>query len=48
MAEDNRSLFDILEDMRKAEKEFLLEAEKLKQKYKEKSFFDDVFSNLYK
>ena len=24
---DNRSLFDILEDMRKAEEEFLLEAE---------------------
>lgn len=47
MAEDNRSLFDILEDMRKAEEDFLLEAEKFKQKYKEKSFFNDVFSNLY-
>lgn len=48
MVEDNRSLFDILEDMRKAEEDFLIETEKFKQKYKEKSFFNDVFSNLYK
>lgn len=44
---DNRSLFDILEDMKEAEEDFLAEAENFKQKYKEKSFFNDVFSNLY-
>lgn len=47
MAEDNRSLFDILEDMRKAEEDFLLEAEKFKQEYQSKklifNFLDSVF-----
>ena len=47
MAEDNRSLFDILEDMRKAEKDFLTEAEKFKKEYQSKKltfeFLDSVF-----
>lgn len=47
MAEDNRSLFDILEDMRKAEEDFLLEAEKFKLEYQSKkltfNFLDSVF-----
>ena len=47
MADDNRSLLDILEDMKALEEDFLIEAEKFKQKYKEKSFFNDVFSILY-
>lgn len=46
MAEDNRSLFDILEDMRKAEEDFLLEVEKFKQEYQSKkltfNFLDSV------
>ena len=45
---DNRSLFDILEDMGKAEEQFLQEAEEFKKKYKEKSFFNDAFSTLYR
>ena len=43
----DRSLLGILSDMKEAEEDFLAEAEKFKQKYKEKSFFNDVFSNLY-
>ena len=47
MAKDNRSLFDILENMRKAEEDFLLEAEKFKQEYQSKkltfNFLDSVF-----
>ena len=44
---DGRSLLGILADMKEAEEDFLAETEKFKQKYKEKSFFNDVFSNLY-
>ena len=43
---DNRSLFDILEDMGKAEEQFLQEAEFFKKRYKEKSFFNDLFSQI--
>lgn len=46
MADDNRSLFDILEDMRKAEEEFLLEAEMFKQEYQSKKLNFDFLNSI--
>lgn len=46
MAEDNRSLFDILEDMKALEEDFLVEAEKFKKDYQSKKLNFDFLSNI--
>ena len=45
---DNRSLLDILEDMGKAEENFCKNQKNFKKEDKEKSFFNDAFSTLYR
>lgn len=47
MADDNRSLFDILEDMKALEEDFLLEAEKFTQDYKSKKITFDFLDSIY-
>lgn len=47
MAADNRSLFDILEDMRKAEEVFLLDAEKFKKECQSKKLTCDPMNNKF-
>ena len=46
MAEDNRSLFDILEDMKALEEDFLVEAEKFKKEYQSKKLNFDFLNNI--
>ena len=46
MAEDNRSLFDILEDMKALEEDFLVEAEKFKKDYQSKKLNFDFLNNI--
>ena len=46
MAEDNRSLFDILEDMKALEEDFLIEAEKFKKDYQSKKLNFDFLNSI--
>lgn len=46
MAEDNRSLFDILEDMKALEEDFLVEAEKFKKEYQSKKLNFDFLNSV--
>ena len=47
MADDNRSLFDILEDIKALEENFLIEAEKFKQEYQSKKLMFDFFDSIF-
>lgn len=47
MAEDNRSLFDIFEDIKALEEDFLIEAEKFTQEYKSKKITFDFLNNIF-
>lgn len=47
MAEDNRSLFDIFEDMKALEEDFLIEAGKFTQEYKSKKITFDFLDNVF-
>jgi hypothetical protein len=47
MAEDNRSLFDIFEDIKALEEDFLIEAEKFTQEYKSKKITFDFLDNVF-
>lgn len=47
MADDNRSLFDILEDIKALEDDFLIEAEKFTQDYKSKKITFDFLDSIY-
>lgn len=47
MAEDNRSLFDIFEDIKALEEGFLIEAEKFTQEYKSKKITFDFLNNVF-
>ena len=46
MADDNRSLFDIFEDMKALEEDFLIEAEKFKKKYQSKKLNFDFLNSI--
>lgn len=46
MADDNRSLFDIFEDMKALEEDFLIEAEKFKKEYQSKKLNFDFLNNI--
>nr|DAT76511.1 MAG TPA: hypothetical protein [Caudoviricetes sp.] len=46
MADDNRSLFDILEDMKALEEDFLIEAEKFKKDYQSKKLNFDFLNSI--
>ena len=46
MADDNRSLFDIFEDMKALEEDFLVEAEKFKKEYQSKKLNFDFLNNI--
>ena len=46
MADDNRSLFDIFEDMHALEEDFLIEAEKFKQEYQSKKLNFDFLNSI--
>lgn len=47
MADDNKSLFDIFEDIKALEEEFLAEAEKFKQEYQSKKLMFDFFDSIF-
>ncbi|QUB63678.1 hypothetical protein J5A54_03025 [Prevotella melaninogenica] len=47
MADDNRSLFDILEDMKALEEDFLIEAEMFKQEYQSKKLTFEFLDSIY-
>ena len=47
MAEDNKSLFDILEDMKALEEGFLIEAKKFTQEYKSKKITFDFLDSIF-
>lgn len=47
MAEDNRSLFDIFEDIKVLEEGFLIEAKKFTQEYKSKKITFDFLDNIF-
>lgn len=47
MADDNRSLFDIFEDMKALEEDFLIEAEKFKKEYQSKKITFDFLDNVF-
>ncbi len=47
MADDNRSLFDILEDIKALEEDFLIEAEKFKKEYKAKKITFDFLDSIF-
>lgn len=46
MADDNRSLFDIFEDIKALEEDFLFEAEKFKKKYQSKKLNFDFLNSI--
>lgn len=46
MADDNRSLFDILEDMKALGEDFLVEAEKFKKEYQAKKLNFDFLNSI--
>nr|DAS18763.1 MAG TPA: hypothetical protein [Caudoviricetes sp.] len=46
MADDNRSLFDILEDIKALEEDFLIEAEKFKKEYQSKKLNFDFLNSI--
>ncbi len=46
MADDNRSLFDIFEDIKALEEDFLIEAEKFKQEYQSKKLNFDFLNSI--
>ena len=46
MAEDNRSLFDILEDMKALKEDFLVETEKFKKEYQSKKLNFDFLNSI--
>nr|DAJ81278.1 MAG TPA: hypothetical protein [Caudoviricetes sp.] len=46
MADDNRSLFDILEDIKALEDDFLIEAEKFKKDYQSKKLNFDFLNSI--
>lgn len=46
MEEDNRSLFDIFEDIKALEEDFLIEAEKFKKDYQSKKLNFDFLNNI--
>ena len=46
MAEDNRSVFDILEDIKALEEDFLIEAEKFKKDYQSKKLNFDFLNSI--
>lgn len=46
MAEDNRSLFDIFEDIKALEEDFLIEVEKFKQEYQSKKLNFDFLNSI--
>nr|DAU91260.1 MAG TPA: hypothetical protein [Bacteriophage sp.] len=46
MADDNRSLFDILEDIKVLEEDFLIEAEKFKKEYQSKKLNFDFLNSI--
>ena len=46
MADDNRSLFDILEDIKALEEDFLAEAEKFKKEYQSKKLNFDFLNSI--
>lgn len=46
MADDNRSLFDIFEDMHALEEDFLIEAEKFKKDYQSKKLNFDFLNSI--
>ena len=47
MADDNRSLFDILEDIKALEEDFLIEAEKFKKEYQSKKLNFDFLNSIF-
>ena len=47
MADDNRSLFDILEDIKALEDDLLVEAEKFTQEYKAKKITFDFLDSIF-
>jgi hypothetical protein len=47
MADDNRSLFDIFEDIKALEEDFLVEAEKFTQEYKAKKITFDFLDSIF-
>ena len=46
MADDNRSLFDIFEDIKALEDDFLIEAEKFKKEYQSKKLNFDFLNSI--
>ena len=46
MAEDNKSLFDIFEDIKALEEDFLAEAEKFKKEYQSKKLNFDFLNSI--
>ena len=46
MADDNKSLFDIFEDMKALEEDFLIEAEKFKKDYQSKKLNFDFLNSI--
>lgn len=46
MADDNRSLFDIFEDIKALEEDFLIEAEKFKKEYQSKKLNFDFLNSI--
>ena len=46
MADDNRSLFDIFEDIKALEEDFLVEAEKFKKEYQSKKLNFDFLNSI--
>ena len=46
MADDNRSLFDIIEDIKALEEDFLIEAEKFKKEYQSKKLNFDFLNSI--
>lgn len=47
MSDDNRSLFDIFEDIKALEEGFLIEAKKFTQEYKSKKITFDFLDNIF-
>jgi len=47
MSDDNRSLFDIFEDIKALEEDFLIEAEKFTQEYKSKKITFDFLDSIF-
>jgi hypothetical protein len=46
MAEDNKSLFDIFEDIKALKEDFLIEAEKFKKEYQSKKLNFDFLNSI--